>query len=95
MHHFGVVFVFTRLQRKIAIFVVDLCVFGRAAPEFFRDFGFSGGFRHKTAKISSGLRCSMSPGHILSLFGAKSLPIFLMLGILNGGPRVYASVTKV
>ena len=29
-----------------------------------------------------------SPGHILSLSGAKILPTFLMLGILNAGPRV-------
>ena len=29
-------------------------------------------------------------GDILSFPGAKFLPIFLTLGILNGGPRVYA-----
>ena len=30
-------------------------------------------------------------GHILRSSGAKSLPIFLMSAILNGGPKVYSS----
>ena len=34
----------------------------------------------------------MSLGHILSSSGAKSLPIFLTLGILNAGPGVYVVV---
>ena len=33
-------------------------------------------------------------GHILSSSGAKSLPTFLMSGILNGGPRVYRHASR-
>ena len=38
--------------------------------------------------VCGGRRTPMSLGHILSSSGAKSLPIFLTLGILNAGPGV-------
>ena len=33
--------------------------------------------------------------HIISSSGAKSLPIFLMSAILNGGPKVYAVLAHI
>ena len=70
--------------RKIAILVIDQLVFGARSARFFEGFRILG---HQTAKISPGLRRSMSPGQILSSSGAKSLPIFLTSGILN--PTAY------
>ena len=33
-------------------------------------------------------------GQVLSCSGAKSLPRFLTLGVLNGGPKVYSSLER-
>ena len=60
----------------------------RAARDFFKDFDF---LRHLKAKMLLACGRSLSPGQILSSSGAKSLPTFLMSGILNGGPKVYMS----
>jgi hypothetical protein len=66
------------------------CPLARAAHDFSRIL------RHRqreTSKISRILRRHarrpLGHGHILSSSRAKSLPIFLMLGILNGAPGVY------
>ena len=80
MRHFGGVFTFLVSQRNHDIRGVDGHLGARSA-RFFKDFD-----ENTPENLKNFLACG-AHGQILSLSGAKSLPTFLTLGVLNGEPR--------